>query len=178
MINLLQWFLVDSFKGGTLLRTALTGSFHSSGDSGTAAIKQGPATSRMQQPVYLHTGERMVLQKRTAVRQIEGDNGKSRGSKRILGVAKRGEVGTYHISRSLAERIRIHSKLTRGSAFSAHLGGSALLAAGPSQIVQSWDPGRSRQSCAAAGVRLGNFAVDSHRQNGTIRCPSLFCIWQ
>ena len=85
MINLLRWLLVDLFKGGVPVRTAFAGSFHPSGDSGTAAIKQGPATSRMQQPVYLHTGERMALQKRTVVRQIEGDNGKSRGSKRILG---------------------------------------------------------------------------------------------
>ena len=73
MINLLRWLLVDLFKGGVPVRTAFAGSFHPSGDSGTAATKQAPATRRIQQPAYLHTVEKMAFQKRTVVRQIEGE---------------------------------------------------------------------------------------------------------
>ena len=54
------------------MRTVFTGSFHPSGDSGAAAIKQTPAMRRIQQSAYLHTGEKMAFQKRTVGRQIEG----------------------------------------------------------------------------------------------------------
>ena len=96
MVNLLRWSLVDLFKGGVPVRTAFAGSFHPSGDSGTAAIKQAPARMRIQQPAYLRTGEKMAFQNGTVVRQIEGDNGKSRGSKRILGVAGMLPLRTGH----------------------------------------------------------------------------------
>ncbi len=107
MVDLLKWSLIDLVKGGIPVRKAFTGSFHPSGESGAAAIKQTPAMRRIQQSAYLHTGEKMAFQKRTVVRQIEGESGKGRGSKRILGVAGRGEARTYLMSRSLSKRMRI-----------------------------------------------------------------------
>ena len=84
-IDLLQCSFVDLLKGGVPVRTVFTGSFHVSGDSRSAGIKRTPATRWIQPPAYVHTGGKMAFQKRTVNRQIEGDSGKSRGSKRISG---------------------------------------------------------------------------------------------
>ncbi len=54
-----------------------------------------------------------------------------------------GKARSYRLLRSRSYRMRIHSRSTLGSAFSALWRASALSAAVPCQTIHSWAPGRS-----------------------------------